>query len=513
MKKTLYMLLAAATLAACSLEEDPHDQIPESEVYTSQDAIFRNTLASLYNNIGGSADGQGLQGTCRGVYDLQTFGSDEALIPTRGVDWYDGGLWQDMYKHSWDVYNQIVKNSWLYLYKMVNQCNHSLEILDRYQDLADNKYVEWNAELRALRAMYYWYLIDLFGDVPLVTTTDISMNSVTRESRSKVFQFIESELCHVYEDLPNQISTRPGEYYGRITQDVALFILAKLMLNAEVYTGTPRWKDCVLYCDMLDMMRYVLNVDYPENFAVHNENSPENIFVIPMDKDLITTQQWNMHRSYHYRQGAAFNAGGENGTCATLNTLRIYGYNTSEQDNRFIYNFFSGYLYDNEGREILDRTGNPLYYYPEAVALDLSNSPYRETAGARMHKYEVDIHSYKDGLLVDNDIVLFRFADVLLMRAEAKLRLGEDGHEDFDAVRKRVFMEPRPYTLDNIYDERLLEFCWEGWRRQDMIRFDRYKSLYTGPDAVDESDGHTKLFPIPADVRTLNPNLTQNTGY
>ena len=139
--------------------------------------------------------------------------------------------------------------------------------------------------------------------------------------------------------------------------------------------------------------------------------------------------------------------------------------------------------------------------------------PYLETAGARMYKYSYDLNSKKDGKLIDNDIVLFRYADVLLMRAECKLRIGEDGSGDFNAVRERSYAEPRKCTLDNILDERLLELCWEGWRRPDLIRFNRYKSLYEGPGAIDESDGHTKVFPIPAEVRALNKNLTQNPGY
>jgi hypothetical protein len=109
--------------------------------------------------------------------------------------------------------------------------------------------------------------------------------------------------------------------------------------------------------------------------------------------------------------------------------------------------------------------------------------------------------------------IVFRYADVLLMRAEAKERLGLDGSADFNAVRERSGAESRECTLDNILDERLLELCWEGWRRPDLIRFNRYKSLYEGPGAVDESDGHTTVFPIPADVRALNQNLTQNPGY
>ena len=163
-----------------------------------------------------------------------------------------------------------------------------------------------------------------------------------------------------------------------------------------------------------------------------------------------------------------------------------------------------------------DRTGAPLVYYPMEVDMDISGSPYVETAGARMKKYEIDKNALQDGKLTENDIVLFRFADVLLMRAEAKFRCGQDGQADFDAVRNRVGMAPRPITLKNLLDERLMELCWEGWRRQDLIRFNKYESLFQGDIfklKVNESDGHTRLFPIPAAVIALNRNLKQNNGY
>ena len=507
------LIIIVLALMSCSLDETPRSELPESAAYTSKESLYLNTVATLYNYIGGYEEGQGLQGTCRGVYDLQTFGSDEAMIPLRGGDWYDGGLWQAMYKHSWTAGHDLVKNSWLYLYKVIALCNRSLETLDAYQDLAGSaNYNRWAAEVRALRAMYYWYLIDLFGDVPLVTNSSVSMNEVKREKRAEVFKFCEEELISVVNFLePETKSNHEGDYYGRMTRPVAYFVLAKLMLESEVYTGKPRWNDCIDYCNILET-DYSLEPAYRSNFIVYNQNSNENIFTIPMNKNFYSNQQQNIIRSLHYRHAAAYGYNGENGTCATLNTLKVFGY-PDDTDPRFIECFHDLYVYDRDGELITDRTGKPLKYEPEKVQLDLSGSPYVETAGARMYKYEFDKNAIKDGKLVDNDIVLFRYADVLLMRAEAKERLGEDGSADFNAVRKRVGAKERVCTLDNILDERLLELCWEGWRRPDLIRFNKYKSLYEGPDAIDESDGHTTVFPIPADVRALNNNLTQNLGY
>ena len=526
-------------LASCSLDEDPHDQIPEEKAYSSATQLYLNTVATLYNYIGGSKEGEGLQGTGRGVYDLQTFGSDEAMIPTRGGDWFDGGIWEDMYMHSWDAGHEIIKNSWLYLYKVITLCNHSLEQLDAHQSLlSKDKYADYKAEVRALRAIYYWYLLDLFARVPIITSTADSMNEIHQSDRSEVFKFVVTELQEALVNLHYFNSVSPGDYYGRITHSVALFVLAKLMLNAEIYADDNwtddtyldgknllfkidnktlnAWEATIHYCNLLDLSGFSLEELYINNFLVRNEYSKENIWIIPMDKDLYRTQQQNMMRSYHYRHAAAYGFIGENGTSATTHVLEVFEYKTPNEDTRFDWCYWADQVRDLNYNIITDRTGQPLIYYPWEVKKDLSGGQYVETAGARMKKYEIDKNATQDGKLMDNDIVLFRYADVLLMRAEAKLRNGEDGHKDYDLVRKRVKMPVRELTLQNLYDERLMELCWEGWRRQDMIRFRQYKSLYTGDDiepVIDESDGHTTVYPIPNDVLIFYDNLTQNPGY
>ena len=526
MKRILYILVATL-LAACSLDENPRDQIPEEDAYTTAEALFQNTIATLYAYIGAQNDGEGLQGTCRGIYDLQTFGSDEAMLPTRGGDWYDGGMWQQMYCHSWNAGHALPKNAWIYLYKVIALCNRSLEQLEAHHHLLSAQQYDMNqAEVRALRAIYYWYLLDLFGNVPLVTSADVSMQEVKQSSRADVFKFTVKELEDTRWSLFAQYSQKPGNCYGRVTFPVATFVLAKLMLNAEVYSGTPQWQKVIEYCDDLEWVGYRLEDNYEDNFIIHNENSAENIWIIPMDRDLYTNQQQNMYRSYHYRHAAAYGFTGENGSCATRRVLEVFSYGTADEDPRFLYNYWAGVVYDLNFNQVTDRMGRPLIYYPWEVDLDLSGNPYVETAGARMKKYEVDRNATKDGKLMDNDIVLFRYADALLMRAEAKFRLGgasyagEEGgttaQQDFDAVRDRVNALPRDITLQNLLDERLMELCWEGWRRQDLIRFNQYESLFQGNayiSKVDETDGHTRLYPIPADVIALNHNLVQNPGY
>ena len=528
-------------ISSCSLDENPKDQIPEEEAYADAGALYRNTVATLYNYIGGATDGQGLQGTCRGIYDLQTFGSDEAMIPTRGTDWYDGGIWQELYRHDWTPGHPMLGNAWSYLYKVITLCNRSLELLESHQHLLDEvQYVEYTAEVRALRAIYYWYLMDLFGRIPIITTSKTSLSQLEQMPRSQIFKFVCTELQQVCPNLHYENSARPGDYYGRVTYHVACFVLAKLMLNAEVYLDNNwtdgdhpdgsaltisvngetmnAWDATIYYCNQLENADYELEELYSSNFEVHNENSNENIWVIPMDKDLYYNEMQYFFRSWHYRHAAAYGFTGENGACATKRTLEIFKYGTWSEDPRFLLNYYDGIVFDNDRKIVRDRNGEVFEYKPWEVELDLSDSPYLETAGARMNKYVVDRNATKNGKLMDNDIVLFRLADVLLMHAEALLRNGqaEEGQDYFNAVRGRVDAPEKPLTLQNLLDERLLELCWEGWRRQDLIRFGQYESLFMGDqwDAkVDERDGHTTVFPIPGGMINFNPNLTQNPGY
>ena len=529
------LLLSLCTLS-CDLDETPKDQIEEDVAYTSVDALYQNAVAALYSYVGGDSDGQGLQGTCRGVYDLQTFGSDEALLPTRGVDWFDGGIWQDLYRHSWNPGHEVVNNSWMYLYKVVALCNHSLATLDSHQSMMMKiQYDRFSAEIRALRAIYYWYLLDLYGRVPIVTSENISMNEVAQSERSEVFNFVRQELESILGYLPNVSSAESGQYYCHVTQAVAFFVLAKLYLNAEVYTD-DNWTDgsrpsgtsmhfrifdkdmnafeaCIHYCNLISQIGYRLEEMYEDNFSVHNDKSKENIWTIPMDQYLYTNQQQNMFRSYHFRHAAALGLSGENGSSASLTVLSANHYSMPDEDKRFALNYWSDRIFDMNGFIINDRSGKPFEYEPFEVAMDLSDSPYKETGGARMKKYEIDRYATESGKLMSNDIVLFRYSDVLLMQSEAKLRNGESGQRELDLIRRRVGMPTIPATLDNLYTERLIELAWEGWRRQDMIRYDRYKSTYTGENSVDEGDHHTIVYPIPSVAVTLNHNLRQNPGY
>ena len=531
----LSVLALSLSLTSC-LDETPKDQIPETEIYDSANSLYVNAVASLYNYIGAHEEGEGLQGTCRGIYDYNTLTTDEAIIPIRGGNWYDGGLWKNMYNHTWTATDTDLYNVWKYLYKVIVLSTKSLETIEKHKALlTEQQRVDYSAEVRAVRAMYYYYAMDMFGRIPILQSSTQKTADIRQSNRSDVFWYVVKELQDVAPLLANEHSNLQGNYYGRVTRPVAWFLLAKLSLNAEVYTdddwtdssrpdgktimfdieGNKKnaWQTCVHYCDLITAAGYTLEADYTKNFAVHNEGSTENIFTIPLDKNLYLNEFHYLFRSRHYAHGGAYSGASENGTCATLHTMAVNGFGTETPDARLDMNFYTGKV-EVDGKYVTLDDGTPLEYKPLAVEKNLTASPYLETAGARMKKYEVDRTAYSDGRMPDNDIVLYRYADVLLMKSEAKVRNGESGDEEINAVRSRVGMPSLSATLDNILNERLLELVWEGWRRQDMIRFGTYCNQYDihTPSEADKK-GYTTVFPIPEKVRELNPNLKQNPGY
>ena len=530
--KTFCLFLCLPLLTAC-LDETPKGQLDEKQAYATATALYINAVASLYNYIGGSNDSQGLQGTYRGVYDYNTFTTDEAIIPIRGGDWYDGGFWQHLYRHEWTADDEALYDTWSYLYKVVVLCNRSLSVIDSHKHLLTaTQLSQYTAEVRAVRALFYYELLDLFASVPIDTVYSTPLKDVRPAPRSEVFRFVVSELQQTAPLLARERSNSEGNYYGRVTRPVAWFLLARLALNAEVYCDDDwtdghrpdgskiffnvdgrqlnAWQTCEAYVDSLTAFGYRLADDYASNFAVHNETSVENIFTIPMDKQLYTNEFKNLFRSRHYNHGGALGMDAENGSCATLYAVRAYGYGTDSVDSRWAINFFADTV-SVDGHIVSLDNGQPLIYQPLAVAINLTGNEYEKTGGARMSKYEIDRTAYSDGKLQNNDIVLFRYADALLMKAEAKVRDGGDGSAELNSVRRRVGMPSRPATLDNILQERLLELMWEGCRRPDLIRFGRFGQSYDIRQALPNEDtGYTTVFPIPTKAINLNGNLKDN---
>jgi hypothetical protein len=537
--KQYILPLLLLTLVSCNsfLEEEPKSSLPTEQAYNNINDLYNNALLDIYNHIGGKNDSQGLQGTGRGVFDFNSLTTDEAIMPTRGGDWYDSGFWQTLFLHSWDAGTPSQKDMWEYLFKMVMKCNQSIEHVQAFQATHQDKVLNsYIAELRAIRAMYYFYLMDLFGRVPLVTSTQVTTHEMTLAKRSETFHFIMRELLDAIPLLSTKFSNRPGSYYGRVTQPVVWFLLAKLLLNAEIYADDDwtdgvrtkgndmvftyrgrtlnAWQYCQLCCDNVTSYGYQLEPDFTKNFSTTNEESRENIFTIPMDPTRYNNWYCYFFRSRHYSHGAFLGGGSENGASATIELVNAFDYNTPSQDPRFTKTFYADVVLENRNVIYEDNGKNPLIYYPLEVKLDLTGSPYEKTAGARLHKYENDPNANADGRACHNDIVLFRYADVLLMKAEAMARNGEDGSAELNKVRERVGLPAIPATLENIIHERYLELAWEGWRRNDMIRYGIFARSYTDrPQLPGEDDGHTTVFPIPGDLLVMHPTWTQNPGY
>lgn len=534
--KHIITFIAILSLMASCLDESPRTALNEEQAYGTPTLLLTNAVGNLYNYIGGSENSQGLQGTIRGVYDYNTFSTDEAMIPIRGGDWYDGGFWENLYRHSWTQDDQSLNDTWNYLYQVVGLCNSSLATLAKYKTLlTDGQYNAATAEVRALRAMYYAYLMDMYGRVPLVVSDSATVAGCRQVERSQMCKFVTQELQAAEPLLADARSNTQGDWYGRMTKHVAWFLMAKIALNAEVYMDDdwtdgnhPKgenimfnvdgkslnaWQTCIAYVDKLTAAGYKLEADYQANFAVHNESSTENIFVIPMDTHLYGNQFWYLFRSRHYNHGSAIGQDAENGPCATITAVRANGYGTALEDPRYRINYFSDTL-KIDGSVVRLDNGNPLVYQPLEVKLNLTGSEYVQTAGARMRKYERDKNAILDGKLQSNDIVLFRYADALLMEAEAKIRNGGSGQQELDMVRQRAGMPTAEATLKNILRERLVELAWEGWRRNDMVRFGVFGQAYDQRTPLDgEESGYTTVFPIPSGYISMNGNMTQNKGY
>ena len=520
--RALAITLILPLAGACEkfLDENPTDRLTDNgtDGYETTDDLLLNALGPVYSRLGGNTDNEGIQGTGRGIYDFNTFCTDEAIMPTRGADWYDGGFWQDLYLHDFGGIDAI-GDVWNYIFRQVLACNSAIEHINAYAaNHPDVDVAPLHHEARALRAMMMFYALDMFGRVPIFESSQPTTGQLALQPRSTTFRYVVDELAEVAPLLPTAHGNNPGQYYGRFTQGPAYFLLAKLMLNAEVYADDDwtdnshpngkellftingknynAWEATVYYCDQLELLGYGLEPSFSANFAVHNETSRENIFTIPCDKFLYSNQFIYQFRSRHYNHAAALGLNGENGACATVDALITFGYSpdgpSETTDPRFDLTYYSGAVYDLSGRRVTLDDGTPLTYLPWEVTLNLSGSDAEKTAGARMKKYEVDPDGLQDGKLNDNDIVVMRFADALLMKAEASM----------------------PCTLDNLLDERMRELAWEGWRRNDIIRFGHFVLPYAHrvTNEKEIQTHYTIVYPIPGEFLTVAAQQ-QNYGY
>lgn len=530
--KNKYLIIPAIvlSLSACSLDERPIDMLTEDEAYKTPELVYTNTVVGLYNDIRNLAS--------VATWDLSEQPSDEAMIPTRGNDWDDGGMFRALHAHTWTPSQNQFYDSWQERYSAIGKCNLSLKTVEnaKKNNPTATFYDTYIAEIRAIRALNYFYLLDQFGRIPISTSVDVPVSEVKQSKRSEVFTFIKNELDEVLPYLASAHSNKEGEYYGRMTKSTVYFLLAKLALNAQVYmddnwevtgnnpagstgftingTNVGVWKAVIAYCDSITNEGYSLEANFSSNFAVKNETSNENIFVIPLDPSLYRQSSHNLYRrTLHYIHGRAFGVDSWNGVSATTEMMNTMGYGTDNPDPRMDLSFYTGKVTGPDGKYIKGENGEDFEYLPMIVKLRMGGTDEEKRAGARWKKYEIDRQNQSSGDFVHNDYVLFRYADVLLMKAEAEFRSGNPGTALtlVNEVRSRVGATLRTsLTLDNILEERMLELSWEMWRRNDQVRFGTFTKAYTDKP---ESEPYRTVYPIHQDVLSSNQNLTQNPGY
>lgn len=554
------IIVLGGLFTACSgfLDEDPKSKIPEEEAYKSEKLVYVNTIATIYSSFKNR-----LYGSTDNVHTLQEFSSDAWILPGRQGDWVDGGKWQSLFLHNYGPGNATIKSTWNALYTIIGNCNTSIDNLETFIQAGGEDYLlDYQYEARAVRAILYYHLVDLFGRVPLVVSSKTVMADVNQSARSEIYQFIVDELTACIPHLASGKCQNMGKYYGRVTKAVGYMAMAKVAINSPVLSkdtwddgslvggidkvapsvnqagkdikitldGTTRdaW-ETVIYCQQqIEKEGYSLQPDFTQNFSKTNDSSVENIWTQPSDGTTYKVDDYNPTRTFHAAHASAYNLQGWNGACSTVEQMKVFKYGTDEQDPRMDMTFFYGPVFvDGKPIDAGLGDGDQLCYNPMDVVVDFKEDAPNKTlkfAGARMRKYEVD-NTTSSYLNHNNDKVYWRYADALLLAAEAKVRLGQSGDTEVNMVRDRVQAGRKSnVTLRDILDERMLEFSYEGMRRQDQIRFgtyteptaDRYAGVHhnvaTGDYVVDKN-GFTTVFPIPTSVIELNTKLTQNPGY
>jgi hypothetical protein len=476
-----------------------------------------------------------------GVVRAQMLTADQDVLPARPNGWVDGGVYKRLHQHKWTSEDEVVQNCWNRTYVGVNSCNRIIyQIESGSIDIPDLK-EQVLAELKVLRASYYYLLCDLYGNVPIVTQFDVPEGYLpAQNTRQEVYDFIVSEIVANVDKLSETVG---GEFYGRFNKLAAYSLLAKVYLNAEVYTGVSHWEECIQACDqVINAGKYILEANQSDVFATNNENSKEIIMALAFDENYVS--DWNAFDFHMYTLQPAnqatynFTATPWGGVCVTPQYINSF----DPDDNRLAANFIQGQQYSSTG-VALNCTmgafaGRPLSYINEVPSIDES----QEVHGLRWGKFE-----YAQGITnrLSNDWPLFRYADVLLMKAESLLRSGRENEaaaivtqvreRNFQTKPEKAIVTGPQLLMGSMYDygrrdngtstqqggadirygrfldELSWEFTQEGRRRQDMIRFDVFtkKSWFSH----DPNGDYRKLFPIPNSELLTNSNLSQNPGY
>ena len=467
-----------------SVKETDSEFIPATEG-TPQITGAPDLLATNYNDLGAFTDQAN-------IYSLNTHSSDEMIPPTRGVDWGDNGVWRTLHAHTWDPAHSFVNNSWNQLNERIFRCNRTLAATDITPAI--------EAEAKFLRAFYMWHVLDYWGKVPFREVTEGADVDPRVLEADAAYDFILKDLQDALPVLPN---TGPSQGNVTASQAAANAMLARLMLNKEAYTGSAGdYNAIIAACDAVAADGYAIDADYYDNF--NPTGTTENIFGSPAG-----TGQNRIFMTLHYSQ----NPSGWNGFTTLADFYAKFDDGdvrksadapvaAGEEFHGIKLGFLTGQQFQDDGvTEVIDnRTALPLSFTPDVPLAGASTDK-----GYRAMKY----HPSSFG---DTKYVLLRYADVLLMKAEAELRGGTgDATATVNSLRAmRGAADLGSATLDDILDERGRELYWEGIRRTDLIRFGKFTEAWSEKPA---SEAFRTRYPIPALALASNPNLTQNDGY
>ncbi|MFT2007311.1 RagB/SusD family nutrient uptake outer membrane protein [Pontibacter sp. 13R65] len=492
--------LACVSFVGCSdLDEEQFGSLSPDNYYKTEEEAL-SSVVGVYQRMAAFPN-------YLTVWRLSENGTDEFIIAARtNGGWFDGGV-----HHEFTVHNVLPQNTqnngaWGTVFGVIGAANAVMESLEESPRAAD--LTPLIAETRALRAYAYFYAMDFWGNVPIFTEARINPNNLpTTNTRQEVFNFVEAEMKLAIADLPSIKDVNRASYYPRFTKEAIQAALASVYLNAEVFTGTPRWQDAIEMTNLvINSGEYILEPQFITSFAGNNHTSRELVSSFSVD--------------------AALNAGGNSYVRGALHPLHQLSYNLpfapaggfstfevaleryEQNDVRRNYIIHGPQTYP-DGSPLIDpATKQQLVLIP---FVDFRNATLDE--GYRVLKYIPDGNFV--GNNASNDIVLMRYSDVLLTKAEALFRSGNNGEALtlVNQVRRRSnASELQSLTLQDLENERAREFIWEGHRRRDMIRFGSYFDS-TWKFKTTTTPRWRGLYPIPAQQIVANPQLKQNPNY
>lgn len=512
------LVLSAASIGCTDLTVEPKSTVTDAIVFNDPSA-YKGFLARIYTGLAvsgqqGAAGRPDISGIDEGFsqylrlyWEAQTLPSDEAVI-----GWNDVGL-PEMNTQTWAVTNSFVVAMYYRIYFQIGMANEFLrQTTDAKLDERGNvsstlraDIATYRAEARFLRALSYWHGIDLFGDIPLLTENDpLGSTPPQQATRSEIYTFLVAELTDIADDLP---AAGPSTY-GRATPAAAQMLLAKLYLNAGVYTGTPNYAGALTAAQNVIAGSYTLDNNFQRMFKADNNTSPEIIFAIPQDG--LKTQTWG---------GVTFLV---HASCGGSMNNTLYGIDGCWWGLRLKPQAFNRYTATDK---------RAAYFYTTDQNVQVSSiSNFND--GIAAPKFQNVTSTGTPGshpTHVDTDFPMFRLADAYLMYAEANLRGGGGSAAQaltyVNALRQRAFgntsgnITAAQLTLDFVLDERGRELLWEAHRRTDLVRFGRFTGgsyLWAwkgGTLAGSATDVKYNLYPLPANELVANPNLRQNPGY